>query len=261
MTEPRRLLVVDDDGATRLLLDRLFSRHGWSVTTAETGSSALARAEATAFDAILIDCHLPDMDGAAVARAVRHLEPPSGSAPLIGLSAGNAERERPSCLRAGMNDYVPKPFSLAELEARVEHWMPRESGVVARLPEAERRRPALDWQHLERQLAALGGVESSTGRAVLRTFLVGCHRRCRELDEAERSGSTAAAVRAAHALRGAAGNLGAAELAEQAQRLEEACRDGARLSPEGIARLVAAVDRCAQALRQRDRAPLAKTCA
>ena len=170
-----RLLIVDDDQATRQLLERLFTRKGWDVDTAPNGTLALERAKAGGYDCVLIDCHLPEMDGPSVARALRALDAPCP--PMVGTSCGDAETERPSCLDAGMSAYIAKPFALTTLVEHVESIIfggrPREMG--GSLPPDEPGNdpePALDIQRFHSQIGPLGGAGFRSGarnrRGVLR---------------------------------------------------------------------------------------------
>lgn len=108
----RVLLVEDDDRVTAALGDVL-RRHGVLVQRVATGQAALAAHRA---DLVLLDLGLPDMDGLAVCRALRRVV----DVPIIAVTARAEEHERIAGLRAGADDYVVKPYSSAELLARME---------------------------------------------------------------------------------------------------------------------------------------------
>ena len=113
----RVLLVEDDDRVAAALSDQL-RRRGVLVTRAATDAQALAAAEV---DLVLLDLGLPDMDGTAVCRALRR----ASDVPIIAVTARAEERDRVLGLRTGADDYVVKPYSTAELLARIEAVMRR----------------------------------------------------------------------------------------------------------------------------------------
>ena len=102
---------------------------GYDSDVAADGIEALAAHERQAYDLVLMDVQMPNMDGMAATRAIRARQPRSGSpAPLIlGVSAHALSTDRDLCLSAGMDDYLTKPFQLADLKAAI-------AGLVARRP-------------------------------------------------------------------------------------------------------------------------------
>jgi two-component system OmpR family response regulator len=111
-----RILVVEDQPKMARLLDRALTEHGHTVEVAGIGEDALSLATATAYDAVLLDVMLPDTDGFSVCRRLRRQ---GVWAPVLMLSARDAVRDRVEGLDAGADDYLPKPFSLDELLARL----------------------------------------------------------------------------------------------------------------------------------------------
>ena len=115
------ILVVDDDPSLRQVLDRVLSFEGYVVETVPTGYDALERCQvpergAAPIDLLVLDLGLPDIDGLDVARKLRA----GGSAmPILVLTARGEVGDRVAGLDAGADDYLPKPFDIAELIARV----------------------------------------------------------------------------------------------------------------------------------------------
>jgi two-component system, OmpR family, response regulator MprA len=111
-----RILIVDDDRALRDALRRALTLAGYDCLLAADGEEALARATATAPDAIVLDVGLPGMDGLEVCRALRA----SGDrVPVLMLTARDAVADRIDGLDAGADDYLVKPFDVGELKARL----------------------------------------------------------------------------------------------------------------------------------------------
>jgi two-component system KDP operon response regulator KdpE len=110
-----RVLVVDDDRQLLRALQITLTARGYAVVPAATGADALAAASAKPPDVVILDLGLPDLDGVAVVEGLRGWS----SAPIIVLSARHEERAKVRALDAGADDYVTKPFGMAELLARV----------------------------------------------------------------------------------------------------------------------------------------------
>ncbi len=108
----RRALVVDDEREIRRLVRRVIQPHGIEVDEAGDGCEGLRRAEATAYDVILLDLHLPGLDGMSVLHRLLSSRP--GQA-VIMSSCQSDSATRTACLRAGARDFLAKPFSLVEL--------------------------------------------------------------------------------------------------------------------------------------------------
>jgi two-component system alkaline phosphatase synthesis response regulator PhoP len=111
----KRILVVDDDPWVRKLVRGYLERAGFAVTVAATGPEALAEVTVRPPDLVVLDLTLPGMDGLEVAQRIRS----SSSVPIIMLTARSTEDDRVLGLELGADDYVVKPFSARELEARV----------------------------------------------------------------------------------------------------------------------------------------------
>ncbi|MEV0383715.1 response regulator transcription factor [Nonomuraea sp. NPDC050643] len=116
MSEPARLLVVDDEPALREALQSSLEFEGYKVVTANDGQMALEAVAADAYDAVLLDVMMPRLDGLT---ACRRLRASGNHIPVLMLTARDAVGDRVSGLDAGADDYLVKPFELDELLARV----------------------------------------------------------------------------------------------------------------------------------------------
>jgi two-component system, sensor histidine kinase and response regulator len=115
---PGLLLVVDDDAANRDVLSRRLNRQGHDVRTASNGSDALALMSDTAFDAVLLDIMMPDMDGYEVLRRMK-ADARLQHIPVIMISALSELQSVVRCIEAGAEDYLTKPFDPTLLKARI----------------------------------------------------------------------------------------------------------------------------------------------
>lgn len=117
MSEPAQtVLVVDDEIQIRRFLRTGFELNGFSVVEVGTGAEAIRNASLQALDMVIVDLALPDMDGSRVVETIRE----SSSVPIIVLSVRSSETEKVRLLELGADDYVVKPFGMAELMARVK---------------------------------------------------------------------------------------------------------------------------------------------
>jgi two-component system KDP operon response regulator KdpE len=122
--EGAEILVVEDDRETRLVLARELAGAGFRVVEAEDARAALERFAARRPALVLLDLGLPDIDGLAVIRAIRR----EASTPILILSGRFEEREKVEALERGADDYVTKPFGIAELRARIRVALRHASG-------------------------------------------------------------------------------------------------------------------------------------
>ncbi len=123
---PRRILVVEDDESIAMGLEMNLSAEGYTVAIAHNGEDGLGRATSGAFDLVILDVMLPTMNGLEVLRALRGR---GDTTPVIMLSARGAEMDKVVGLELGAEDYVTKPFGLAELLARVKAVLRRGSAT------------------------------------------------------------------------------------------------------------------------------------
>src|SRR4029077_13064213 len=118
---PLNILVAEDNEINAQLLERLLARRGHRVRLANNGREALALAEEGIFDLLLLDVHMPELDGFQVIQAVRERERSAGGyLPVIALTARARQEDRDRCLAAGSADSLAKPIQAADLWAATE---------------------------------------------------------------------------------------------------------------------------------------------
>ena len=118
---PLRILVAEDNELNVALLRELLAQNGHRATFAGDGRAALDLARHDAFDLLLLDLHMPEMDGFEVVQAIRATEAASNAhLPIIALTARSSKRDREHCLAAGMDDFLPKPIEADELWAAID---------------------------------------------------------------------------------------------------------------------------------------------
>ena len=117
-----RILVVEDNEINRELALTWLGRLGLSADTANDGGEAVQRAQAVAYDLILMDMQMPVMDGLAATRAIRAL-PGGADVPILAMTANAFDDEREQCLAAGMNDFIIKPVNMRTLQSSLLRWL------------------------------------------------------------------------------------------------------------------------------------------
>ncbi|HEV3256840.1 MAG TPA: response regulator, partial [Gemmataceae bacterium] len=146
---PLRILVAEDNDFNRDLLEHMLARLGLSAAMAVNGREALALLEREPFDLLLLDIHMPELDGFQVVGAIRERERTAGGhLPVIALTARSRKEDRERCLQAGMDEYLAKPFNAADLCAAIDRVL------RTRLP---RKPPRMDLLDPPVLLAACGG--------------------------------------------------------------------------------------------------------
>ncbi len=122
---PRHILVAEDNEFSAQLMKQLLARRGHRVRLATNGREALALAGEGVFDLLLLDVHMPELDGFEVVQAIRKRERTGGEhLPVIALTARSRKEDRERCLAAGMDDFLTKPIRPAELLAAIDRLAP-----------------------------------------------------------------------------------------------------------------------------------------
>jgi CheY-like chemotaxis protein len=118
----RHILVVDDARVSRFLTQSVLERLGFEVVVVDDGREAVEADAAGDFDAIIMDCQMPHMDGFQATAAIRRREADSQSAitPIIGLSARDMEGDREVAIAKGMDAYITKPVNVHKLKDALE---------------------------------------------------------------------------------------------------------------------------------------------
>ncbi len=217
----RRVLVVDDDPVNRLVAVAQIQELGYSADAADSGETALDLLAREPYDAVLLDCEMPELDGYETCRRLRQREQGVRRTRVIALTAHTAAGVRERCLAAGMDDHLGKPVRSEDLAAMLEGRL--DGGALPAPPPAP---PDL----LDERLEALARLGAATGDDVLaqvvESFLEQGTKNLAALREALARGDGAAFAAAAHALAGSSGILGVAGLAAGCAELEELARQG-----------------------------------
>ena len=117
------ILIAEDSSSAGRIACRLVERMGYSVELVKDGVEALERLGSQHYDAVLMDCKMPRMDGYQATRAIRQLPGEASSIPVIALTSNTLEGDDLRCFVAGMDDYLAKPVHAGQLEESLRRWV------------------------------------------------------------------------------------------------------------------------------------------
>ena len=226
---PRSLhiLVAEDHPINRRLVLLMLETLGQRADVASNGPEAVAAADGFAYDVILMDCQLPELDGFAATREIRRraAERPAGEhgpVRIIALTANALAGDRAQCLAAGMDDYLSKPFTTQQLSAVLAKIGAR-PGPAPLPPAPANPAPTLGFDpQSPAQLCAELGADGV--QAIIADFLGDLPLRVREMEALAAAGQLPDLARCAHALLGISLTLGLAGLGAQLLALEQAAQ-------------------------------------
>ncbi len=218
----RRILLVEDNLVNQRIAQHALQRLDAVVTIANHGAEALERIAATAFDAVLMDCQMPVMDGYTATRRIReaeHRNPTGRRLPIIALSANVMHEDRERCLAAGMDAHLAKPLEIRRL-----------AECLGRYFAAHDAPDAVDIKALRE----LTGGDPQFERDILQTFVRSCDQCLSDIAAALSIGDLETVRKRAHTLKGAGANVRAESLSRAAAELESAARHEALPEIEGL---------------------------
>jgi signal transduction histidine kinase/HPt (histidine-containing phosphotransfer) domain-containing protein/ActR/RegA family two-component response regulator len=217
---PLRVLVAEDHPVNRAYLEAVLDKLGHQAVFKEDGDGAVRAMQQQDFDIVLMDLHMPGMDGFAAARAIRTMPAPRGRVPIIALTADAFQASRDLARQAGMDGFLTKPAHLPQLREALERY----TGIGSVPPGDDAAEPltvgdddTLDALTVDDTRRALS---PHVYAALLERFFAGQDGVLATLRAAAGRGDRDALRTEAHALKGAALNLGLRAVAAAAQRLQ-----------------------------------------
>jgi CheY-like chemotaxis protein/HPt (histidine-containing phosphotransfer) domain-containing protein len=218
--------LAEDSPVSQTVAAAMLANLGFHVDVVSDGADAVDFATRTPYQAILMDCQLPVLNGYEATNEIRRREAGSRRTPIIAVTASALNSDRERCLSAGMDDYLAKPFNLKVLAVVLARWTTDRADLIApveateavpttalNLTDADSTRPVLDPEVVDRleRLGQAAGENLLEQLSIL--FLTDADARVIALREALADHDAGAVVRSAHLLSGASANVGATDLA------------------------------------------------
>ena len=250
----RTVLLVEDNPVNVEVATAMLETLGLRVRCAVNGEQALQAVCAGQYDALLMDCQMPVMDGFAATAEIRRHENAQGGArslPIIAITANALRGDREACLAAGMDDYLSKPFTLQQLGAVLGRWiaLPPPAGQRADPPPPLPRAIERDVINL-RALDNIRALSAERGDALVRrvidAYITDTAQHLNTLRAAIAGLDSGALRQVAHRLKSGSANVGADRLAQMCRALEQLGRAG---STHGAAAILTDMTQEFQAVR------------
>ena len=224
------VLLVEDNPVNQKVAQAMLAKLGLPMVLANDGQEAVELVKVRDFGLILMDCQMPVMDGYAATAAIRGLPGGRGERlPIVALTANAMQGDRQKCLEAGMDDFLSKPYKLAQLQAIMARWFPVANlSMTAPHPaprDADATAPAINLSVLDalREIDPDGSMELA--HEIMRTFLESAQKRVAHIEQAVREGDSEMLGQAAHALKSSTANVGAETLSGLYNQLEKLGRE------------------------------------
>ncbi|GGF22302.1 hypothetical protein GCM10011611_30470 [Aliidongia dinghuensis] len=207
-----RVLVAEDNPTNQVITVTMLGKLGFTADAVETGTAAIAAVASVAYDMVLMDVQMPEVDGLEATRRIRQLPGPASRVPIVGVTASAFPEDQARCIEAGMQAVVTKPFRWAELARAMTLHIAR--GHEPCSDDLRIADPAA-WERL------LHDVGPGPAQAITSVFLSDSRGRLARIADHLAHHDTRLLAREAHALKGSAELLGFERMTEIATRLQK----------------------------------------
>jgi signal transduction histidine kinase/DNA-binding response OmpR family regulator len=231
-----QVLLVEDSPINQYVAVAMLERLGLSVTHAANGAEAVDLVRERHFDLVLMDCHMPVMDGFEATRRIRAWERSRRQTPqlrIVALTANALDGDRQACVAAGMSDYLTKPIT----GVRLADMLARHLGAPAAAPLPAAASMVFDAAALASLPMVADGSQPEFAAFVLEQYRLGSTETIARLEHALTVGDAKAALICVHTLKSASAQVGAAAVADHAEQMETSMRAGHTPSAAGLALL------------------------
>jgi signal transduction histidine kinase/DNA-binding response OmpR family regulator len=229
----RHILVVDDNETNCKVAIAILDRLGYRTSLASNGQEAVEAVQRDRFDLVMMDCHMPVMDGIAATQTIRAWETLNGRKPMniVAVSASAFQDDRDRCRKAGMNDFLPKPITVAGVTHMLSRWLDDDSTqrtspllTTGSTAQGLSSLPTLHFNHA--QFAEMQQLAGNMFTELLQRYLQDSQQQMETINNAALLGDADVLKRSAHKLKGSSASIGAYRLAELCHVIERQGRDG-----------------------------------
>ena len=227
-----KILLAEDNAVNQMVARTILTNAGCEVVSVVNGKEAIEAVKTDTFDLVLMDCHMPDIDGFDAARQIRRLEDRKGNVPIVAITANALPEMRDFCLKCGMNDYLTKPFTPDELLNIVSKSIGnQDQGDITTLQEPkpdfqEQPEPKTNGHDAQKEtITAKFGYDNEMAEKIINMFISDTAALLKDLlcfietEEMEKIRITA------HSLKGSAAFTGARNIQQVAYKLETAAKN------------------------------------
>jgi len=222
-----KILLAEDNNVNQKVASATIKRLGYYADIVSNGKQAVLALEKTGYDIVLMDCQMPEMDGFQATEQIRNLESRvmDHQVTVIALTANATKEDREKCLRAGMDDYMPKPFSPQLMSEMLNKWLPKhDSCSPPKSSPAKKKylqKVILDWAgFMER---ALG--DEVLAKDIFNDFLNELPKRIGMIHSTIKNSDCYLLRQEAHTLKGSCANVGAVAIQDMACRIETSAKN------------------------------------
>lgn len=225
------ILVAEDNKINQDVIRRQLNVLGFAAELADDGAAALTLFNPDRHAMILTDCHMPNMDGFELTKAIRQLDVDKGAdVPIVAITANALQGEKQRCLDEGMDDFLPKPIDISKLRLIFEKWLPDRSDVLSAMPfekivNDEEGQASEDIEKGVVDVMALCeafGADDDTAREILASFALSLQEGLAEIEAAYKAKDAHELEETAHRLKSSSRTVGAFALADIFESLEKA---------------------------------------
>jgi PAS domain S-box-containing protein len=236
----KRILVAEDIYINQVIAAELLGGEGYAFDIAQNGREAFEAARDRPYALVLMDIHMPEVDGLEATRLIRALPGDNGRVPIIAVTADAMAGVREQCLAAGMDDFLAKPFEAEALFAILELWM---SDIAAEAPSSAIDAPLVEAPIFDAQKLAQFEMRMPADRfaAFVDLWLSGAAERLENVARLADTGRLDELRKEAHDIVSTAGSVGADRLAAIARALDGVCRAGLPAAATSLAHELGAV--------------------
>ncbi|MDM8546550.1 ATP-binding protein [Candidatus Venteria ishoeyi] len=251
-----QLLLVEDSTANRTVIGAILRKHGYQVDEAINGLEGFKKVQSNAYDLIIMDVAMPEMDGFEATQKIKTLPADKASIPIIALTANALQSERQVCLDKGMSDYLSKPVSRNDLLLMLQRWLPQQAEPVlikSSPTPVQTNKKTTSTPFAPIDLDALEKIGDDIGKdmvaQMVMVFIQECEDHAQALSAFFQKNELEPMRIEAHAMKSGSKLFGALYLHEKSAALEYACQQDEKVET-CLSLVLAEIEPTVQAMRQ-----------
>jgi PAS domain S-box-containing protein len=219
---PLRILIAEDNQVNQKLAQKILQKMGYRADLAGNGLEAVESVDRQQYDVVLMDLHMPEMDGIEATRRIVQKYPKEKRPRIIAVTADAMQGDRELCIAAGMDDYISKPIQIAELQRALE----KSGKPVAEEQPAEQGPVAVDRNVIDELKELADEGDPGFLRELIESYLTSSEPLISQIRDAVAQGNTDELRKAAHTLKGSSRSMGVMVVGEISFELETLARNG-----------------------------------